>query len=47
MDGDKERITDFKKAVKLNLSTVEIKYNNEGYVTALYAETYDGSDSAK
>ena len=47
VDGDKERITDFKKAVKLNLSTVEIKYNNEGYVTALYAETYDGSDSAK
>ena len=41
VDGDKERITDFKKAVKMNLSKVQIKYNNEGYVTALYAETYD------
>lgn len=39
VDGDKERITDFKKAVRLNFSTVEIKYNNEGYITALYADT--------
>lgn len=39
VDGDKERITDFKKAVKLNLSTVEIKYDNDGYVTTLKAET--------
>lgn len=44
VDGDKERITYFKKAVRLNLSKVEIKYNNEGYVTALYAETYDGDE---
>lgn len=47
VDGDKERITDFKKAVKMNLSKVQIKYNNEGYVTALYAETYDAEDSAE
>lgn len=39
VDGKKERITDFKKAVKMNLSNVEIKYDNDGYVTHLYAET--------
>ncbi|MDD5945679.1 MAG: S-layer homology domain-containing protein [Clostridia bacterium] len=40
VDGEKERITDFKKAVKLNYSTVEIKYDTDGYVTRISAETY-------
>lgn len=38
VDGKKERITDFKKAVKMDLSNVKIKYDNDGYVTHLYAE---------
>ncbi len=39
VDGDKVRITAFKKAVTLNLSTVEIDYDTDGYVTRLDAET--------
>ncbi|GFI61331.1 hypothetical protein IMSAG049_00488 [Clostridiales bacterium] len=39
VDGKKKRINDFKKAVRLNFSTVTIDYDNDGYVTKLEAET--------
>ena len=39
VDGKKKRLTDFKKAVRLNYSTVTIKYDNDGYITHMYAET--------
>lgn len=38
VNGDKVRPSEFKKKVKLGLTTVEIKYDSNGYVTKLSAE---------
>jgi len=38
LDGEKVRFTEFKKGVTTNLSTVELTYDNDGYITKIYAE---------
>lgn len=39
LDGEKVRYTIFKKGVTTNLSTVELTYDNDGYITKIKAET--------